>query len=180
MLRGTVLMLAMASCGATYAQTPAEGSFCTPVMGNWSPLDAERKLQVEIRLRDAGQPWREVPTPPGRTELYCLVQQMPANVRITEIRTFVATDRGQKAEIDLKVMYNATQLVTRSEHKETDGVYDAWKTTPVNYVTAPHVSKAQLWILASGWSTEWGATANMEVGVIVSMQMLPPPSVEKR
>ena len=154
------------------------GTSCTPVTGTWSNLDAEGRLQVELKLRAEGhQPWPNVPTPPGRSAVYCLSQPMPAHARITGVRTFIATDRGHVAEMVLHVIIDGYQLVTRSEHKESDrGVYDAWKREPVQYVTGENAAQVPLVVVAEGWSTVAGATATMEFGVIVEMTWNPTPA----
>jgi hypothetical protein len=145
---------------------------CTPVRATWSALDHEGRLQVELRLDEAGQPWRDVPTPPDvRRETYCLAQPMPARAHITRVRTFVATDRGDRAEMTLHVVVDGYQLVTRSVHKEADGIYDAWQDEPVQYVTRDDAAQFPLMVYAAGWSTVEGRTVNMEFGVIVEMTL---------
>lgn len=67
----------------------------------------------------------EVPVPEGETGVNVL--------RITE---FIGLDRGDCAEVDIEVRSATGQaLLQRSEHKETLGVFDSWKTHDVRYKT---------------------------------------------
>lgn len=159
------VLLGAAAC-ATAQGSPGGGApNCTAVTGNWSPMDADQRLQMEMRLRaDGHQPWRNVGTD-GRRETYCLA--FPAHVRITGIRTFFATDRSDKAEAMVHVVINGYQVVTRSEHKETDGVYDAWKSELQQYATGDQGQTLAL--VFDVHSTVSGRTVTVEAGVIVDM-----------
>jgi hypothetical protein len=101
-----------------------------------------------------------------RAAEWCLV--LPAAVRITKVRTFVATDRGDIVEAALHVVVHGYQLATRSEHKETAGVYDASRSEPVDYVTGP--ANRDLRVHAKAWTTVPARPANIEFGVIVEAQ----------
>ena len=154
----------LALAGCAHAGTRVAGvdnGTCTAIEASWIPMDAEGRLQAELRL--PGQPWRDVGAP--RSEVFCMT--LPAHVRITKVRTFFATDRSDKAEAALHVVVNGYQVVTRSEHKETDGIYDAWKSELVQYVTGD--STAPLMVHASAWSTVADRTVNVQFGVIVEM-----------
>lgn len=125
-----------------------------------SPPDAEGKVQVELRL--SGQPWRGVLT--TRAEEFCLL--LPAGSRVTKVRTFFATDRGDQVEAAVHVVVHGFQIATRSEHKEVAGIYDAWKWEPADYLVAS--GQNDLHVHAKGWATA-GRPANMEFGVIVEL-----------
>jgi hypothetical protein len=151
----------LAHCAAPAARA------CTPVSGAISPTDGEGRIQIELQLPD--QPWRDVPTPPGRQEAFCY--PLPAGYRITKVRTFFGVDRGHIVEARLHVVAHGHQLVTRSEHKETLGNYDSWKSEVVDYVTVTGpTGQTHLQVLAAGWSTVAGLTANMHFGVIFELQ----------
>lgn len=124
-------------------------------------------------MNEVGQPWRGVTAP--KRETYCLMDRLPPRARITRVRTFVATDRGDRAELALHVVIDGYQLVTRSVHKEVAGIYDAWAMEPVQYVTSD-AGIVPLMVYAAGWATfrgEDGAMTpvNMEFGVIVEMTL---------
>jgi hypothetical protein len=151
-----LIPLLWASCAPGAAQA------CTPVDATLSPPDAEGKVQIELRLPE--QPWRGVTR--ERVAEWCLT--LPAAVRVTKVRTFLATDRGDMVEAALHVVVHGFQLATRSEHKETAGVYDAWRSEPVDYVTGP--GNRDLRVHAKAWTTVPGRPANIEFGVIVEVQ----------
>jgi hypothetical protein len=142
--------------------SPGTAQACTPVDATLSPPDAEGKVQIELRLPE--QPWRGVTR--ERAAEWCL--SLPAAVRVTKVRTFLATDRGDMVEAALHVVVHGYQLATRSEHKETIGVYDAWRSEPVDYVTGS--SNRDLRVHAKAWTTVPVRPANIEFGVIIEAQ----------
>lgn len=176
-MKSTIVVAAIAALGlSSHVHAAALGApdSCTPVRANWSNLDSERRLQVELRLNEADQPWRGVTSP--RRVTYCLSQPMPARARITKVRTFIATDRADRAELALHVVIDGYQLVTRSVHKEVEGIYDAWVPEVMQYVTRDDAAQIPLLVYAAGWSTVRGADGNMvpvnmEFGVIVEMTL---------
>src|SRR5262245_57316166 len=95
--RWRLAALALAALLLVMACAP-RASACTPVDATTSPPDAENKVQVELRLPE--QPWRGVTTP--RAAEWCL--NLPAAHRVTKVRTFVATDRGDLVEAALHVV----------------------------------------------------------------------------
>lgn len=153
---------------------PVHADTCTPVVANWSSPDAEGHMQVELRLEEVDQPWRGVTTP--RRATYCLAQRLPIRARITRVRTFVATDRGDRAELALHVVVDGYQLVTRSIHKETEGIYDAWVEEQTQYITADAGYIPSMLVYAAGWATAKDANGallpvNIEFGVIVELTL---------
>jgi hypothetical protein len=71
-------------------------------------------------------------------------------------------------EAALHVVVPGYQLATRSEHKESTGAYDAWRSEPVGYVTGP--ANRDLRVHAKAWTTVPGRPAKIEFGVIVEAQ----------
>lgn len=132
---------------------------CSSLEYRTSDADAEGRFQVELRIPN--QPW--VGVTGERSESYCV--GLPAGQRITKVRTFFGVDRGNVVEAAIDVVVNGYGLVSRSEHKETEGIYDAWKSETVSYVVARDTDRMMVYF--RGWSTAQGKPANMHFGVIV-------------
>lgn len=157
-------MIAALLLAASVAAEP-----CIPVTASWSPMDAANHLQAEFRL-ESYMPWRNVTAP---TSACYSITANPGlgKLRITRVRTFFATDRGNVCEAELKVVVQDNQLAIRSEHKEEPGIYDAWREGEANRViSAPTVIEFRV----LGYPTTPGGSVTIHFGVILDMTWEPP------
>lgn len=142
---------------------------CTQVEAAWTPMDSENHMQAVVALPQY-MPWRDVTS--TRTANYCVpINPGAGKIRITRVRTFFATDRGNVCEADIKVVVDNNQLAVRSEHKEGAGIYDAWKETAANrLITYPTLVELQV----SAWPTTPNGSVAVHFGMLLDLDWIPP------
>jgi hypothetical protein len=110
------------------------------------------------------------------------VYQLPANVRVRRVLSFIGVGRGDVWEGHLHVVaYQPTSpagfyLHSRGPHKERLGEYDAWRMEPTSYAAGPDGATIGVHALCR---PTLARAIECHVGVILEVEPWPAPALDR-
>lgn len=131
--------------------------------GQTSEKDPQGRYTINVDF-----PGMPAQVQPGQEYFKSFEVPIGPDINVLRITEFIGLDRGDCAEVDIEVRSPGGQaLLQRSEHKETLGIFDSWKTHDVRYKSSP--GKETLIFILRGHPTA-GASVKLHWGARVELQ----------